>query len=347
MTMPAIWPLTLPVRTRRTYAGALTLAALCAFPLTARAQTASPPANEAPPTVTVTPTPTHETPPAAEAPVTGPAAAPAHPPPASAPGSPPPASAPPPAYPPPPPYAPPPAYAPPPPAYAPPPPYAPPPGYPSPGYPPPPAYPPPSYWQRPPYGAAYQPVPAPPPGFETHDGFFLRLHLGGGFTSISGSNGAGATARLSGGSLSIGVALGGAITQDLIIFGAVAGTIISDPTLTLNGVQGPYGSTSGSSASVGGTGAGLAYYLEPVNVYLSGALMLVTFELDDANNKAIYQSKTGVGFQGIVGKEWWVSTNWGLGLAGEIYVATMKDKTDPNTNWTSSAFSLLFSATYN
>ena len=340
MTMPVIWPMTLLARTRRTYVGALTLAVVCAFPLTARAQTASPPASEAPPTVTVTPTPTRETPPTGDPPTTGdapttaPPAAPAQPPPAAAPGSPPPA------------YPPPPAYAPPP-AYPPPPAYAPPPGYPAPGYPPPPAYPPSPYWQRPPYGAAYQPVPATPPGFETHDGFFLRLHLGGGFTSISGSNGAGDTVRLSGGGVSLGVALGGAITKDLIIFGTVAGTIVSGPKVTSNGVPGAYNSPNATTDSVGGTGAGLAYYLEPVNVYLSGALMLVTFEFDDANNNAIYQSKTGVGFQGIVGKEWWVSTNWGLGLAGELYVATMKDKTDPDTNWTSSAFSVLFSATYN
>ena len=101
------------------------------------------------------------------------------------------------------------------------------------------------------------------------------------------------------------------------------------------------------SASVGGAGAGLAYYLEPVNVYFSGALMLVTFELDDSRNNAIYQSDSGVGFQVMVGKEWWASANWGLGVAGELYVASMKDKTDTNTNWASSAFSLVFSATYN
>jgi hypothetical protein len=188
---------------------------------------------------------------------------------------------------------------------------------------------------------------ATPPGFETHDGFFLRLHLGGGFTSIAGSNGANDTARISGGGVSLGVALGGAVTRNLIIFGTVAGTIISGPTVTLNGGPAAYSSPNGNTASVGGTGAGLAYYLEPVNVYFSGALMLVTFEFDDANNKAIYESKAGVGFQGLVGKEWWVSTNWGLGVAGELIVATMKDKTDPNTNWTSSAFSVLFSATYN
>ena len=189
---------------------------------------------------------------------------------------------------------------------------------------------------------------ATPPGYETHDGFYLRLHFGGGFTSIVGSNGAGATSRLSGRGVSIGVTLGGAIAQNLIIFGTVSGTIISDPTVTLYGLEGNLNNLTGGSASVGGTGAGLAYYLEPVNFYVSGALILVKFEFDDANNNAVFQSDTGLGFQGIVGKEWWVSTNWGLGVAGELLVARMmKDKTDPNTNWTSNAFSLLFSATYN
>ena len=189
-------------------------------------------------------------------------------------------------------------------------------------------------------------MPARPPGYQRHDGFYLRLHLGGGYTSIDGSAGAGVTSRLSGGGVSIGVTLGGAIIQNLIIFGTVSGTVISDPTVTLNGVQTGY--ATGSSASVGGVGAGLAYYLEPVNVYVSGALILVTFEFDDADNHVIYESDTGLAFQGIIGKEWWVSSDWGLGVAGELIVGRMmKDKTDPNPNWTSSAFSVLFSATYN
>ena len=192
-----------------------------------------------------------------------------------------------------------------------------------------------------------------PPGYETHDGLYLRLHLGGGFTAISGSDGTGNTARLTGGSVSIGVAIGGAIAKDLILFGAVGGTILVGPDRDGERRAGrhrllrQHSGTNGNSASVGGAGAGLAYYLEPVNVYLSGALMFVTFEFDDSHNNPIYQSDTGVGFQGMVGKEWWASTNWGLGLAGELYVASMKDKTDPNTRWTSSAFSLVFSATYN
>jgi hypothetical protein len=50
---------------------------------------------------------------------------------------------------------------------------------------------------------------------------------------------------------------------------------------------------------------------------------------------------------GVVGKEWWISQNWGFGLAGEFIAASMKDETDPKVTWTASAYSLLFSATYN
>ncbi|HEY4186650.1 MAG TPA: hypothetical protein VGP07_16350 [Polyangia bacterium] len=35
----------------------------------------------------------------------------------------------------------------------------------------------------------------------------------------------------------------------------------------------------------------------------------------------------GLGFQGMVGKEWWVSSEWGLGVAAEvIFAGDMKDK---------------------
>jgi hypothetical protein len=54
--------------------------------------------------------------------------------------------------------------------------------------------------------------------------------------------------------------------------------------------------------------------------------------------------------EGQVGKEWWVSSNWGLGLAGRALLGAMKDRPLVNENvttWRLAAFSLLFSATYN
>ena len=94
----------------------------------------------------------------------------------------------------------------------------PPPGYPPPGYPPP-GYPPPGYAPPPAGGYPYAPPPRhAAPGFQTHDGVYLRLQLGAGYTRMSASQG-GDSAVISGGSASIGLAVGGAVTDNLIIYG--------------------------------------------------------------------------------------------------------------------------------
>ena len=213
------------------------------------------------------------------------------------------------------------------------------------------AYPPPPNAYSPPQGNTYPPPPAnylppPPPSFNVHNGFYLRLHLGAGFTSVTGTDAAGSKFTISGGSGSFGIALGGAVAPNLIVFGNLFGTDISDPSGTVDGVDiGTAG--SGTNANVSGIGVGVAYYIEPMNLYLSGTLAAMSFAFSDSNGRNVYESDVGFGLQGMVGKEWWISQDWGLGIAGELLAASMKDKTDPSITWTATAFSLLFSATYN
>jgi hypothetical protein len=286
----------------------------------------APPTTGAPPPAAGNPPPDTGAPPPAGSPAPGAGA----PPPVYAPGyAPPSGESPPPAYAPPPGYAPPPAYGPPP-RYAP-------PGYGPPGYPPPPrAYPPGSYYP-PGYGAP------PPPPEHLHDGFYLRLHLGAGYTHLSGADGFGSTVTASGGSGSFGLAIGGAVAPNFIVFGTIFG-VGSSPTVKVGGVD---AGLSNSSAVLAGIGAGAAYYFEPVNVYLSGALAFTSVEIDDANSNPIYQTRDGIGVQLMVGKEWWISQNWGVGVAGEFIGASMKDKNDSSVTWSADAFSILLSATYN
>ena len=96
---------------------------------------------------------------------------------------------------------------------------------------------------------------------------------------------------------------------------------------------------------MGGFGAGVVYYFQPINLYLSGAIAAVNLESQDSTGNTTYQSNFGPGFQGMVGKEWWVSPHWGLGVAGEFVAATMKDKNDSSIRWDSTSFSIAFSAT--
>jgi hypothetical protein len=216
----------------------------------------------------------------------------------------------------------------------------PPPGYAAPGYAPgyaPPGYPP-GYAPPPPY------VP-PAPTEPTHGGVYLHLHLGGGFTSIKGTNGSGSTVKLSGGGPSFAVAVGGAVAPNLALFGNFFLTMASQPQVSSNGYYG-YSTQSSLDAIVGGLGGGVVYYFMPANVYISGAIGALNFQADDSNSKTVYTSDVGVGFQGLIGKEFWVSDHWGLGAALEFVGAgSMKDKDNPNISWSAAAFNLLFSAT--
>ena len=184
-------------------------------------------------------------------------------------------------------------------------------------------------------------------GFETHDGVYVRLHFGGGYTSMSTSSG-GANLKISGGSTSFGLAVGGALTENLILYGTITGTSISNPTFSSSGSA--FGAGNGS-ADLFGIGVGLAYYLEPANVYFAGSLLSNQIELDDSSGNSVEETDFGIGFEGLIGKEWWVSDHWGLGVAGQLLVASMKEKDPAGTGdtptWKSAAFSLLFSATFN
>jgi len=204
-----------------------------------------------------------------------------------------------------------------------------------------------------PAAAAYDPAPASPgpvatvasttAGFHQHDGFFARGHFGIGATSLSSSRG-GVKTTLSGGGVSIGGAIGGVVAHNLVLYGAFFGTDVGNPNLEVGGTSMP---TGVGEIGVGGFGPGVAYYFEPLNLYLSGTLGLCGFRVRDSSGDRLGSSKTGLAFELAIGKEWWVSHDWGLGIAGELIGGSMRDQDDPTLTWSVGALSLLFSATYN
>ena len=147
-----------------------------------------------------------------------------------------------------------------------------------------------------------------------------------------------------------GVALGGAATENLILFGEIfhvltdAADISGTATFSAIGFR---------AAELLGFGGGVLYYVPSINLYLAGSLSAVELqvgaqELTTFDISSALQSKYGPGFHAIVGKEWWVSHNWGLGIAADAAGAwSVEDKTAPMTKWNGRLFSLLFSATYN
>ncbi len=225
----------------------------------------------------------------------------------------------------------------------------PPPGYPPPGTAPPGyAPPPPGYYYGPPPAGYVPPVltaPPPVPGYQKHDGFFLRLLLGPAATSVSADAGDGSLS-ISGGGFVFALGLGGALMPDLILYCDIALSSSSNPTVKS-------GRTSlvakGTDLDFFHIGPAVAYYLT-TNTYVAASIGISSIHLVDRDSgDTTKETGNGLGLSATVGHEFWVSTNWGLGIAGRVGAGRIKDKTLFNQSlaWRASSYSLLFSATFN
>jgi len=89
---------------------------------------------------------------------------------------------------------------------------------------------------------------------------------------------------------------------------------------------------------------GVNYYFMPENIYVSMAIDLPEATYKNSN------TPLGFGIQSAIGKEWWVSKNWGIGLALNIFYDYFP-KTAPGlrviTPLHAFGIGLSFSATYN
>ncbi|HEX7509005.1 MAG TPA: hypothetical protein VF550_19685 [Polyangia bacterium] len=207
-----------------------------------------------------------------------------------------------------------------------------------------------AFAQRPYYGRGYGPQPgyrsAPAygswNGYHQHDGFYMRVYAGPGYLTASETAG-GVTGTYSDWGVTYGAAFGGTIAPNLILYGEFLGTTITDATFSSGGAL----DYPGYDLTLFGFGPGIAYYFEPVNLYLSGTLTFTQIDFSYTGTSAPADSTNlGIGFSFMVGKEWWVTPDWGIGIAGQFHIATMRDPTY-DTRMRATAFSILFSATYN
>ena len=188
------------------------------------------------------------------------------------------------------------------------------------------------------------------PVAKKHDGFFLRLSAGAGFASSSidldlGQNppGPGDTELydLAGDS---NFAIGGIVGKNLALHGTFWGWLVNDPDVEVNGDD--VGELNGD-LTMSAFGAGVTYYFMPSNLYLTGSFGIghLGFESDSAlvpDGDTEWGPVLDMG----LGKEWWVSRNWGLGLAGALGFHSFDDP-DFSENWSGVSFAVRFSATFN
>ncbi len=169
-----------------------------------------------------------------------------------------------------------------------------------------------------------------------HLGFLLRLDVGPGFASgaVSGIN-------VSGVSGDFNLTLGGAVAENLIVGGFLWFERSVNPTVSGGGAS--Y-STSNLSVQASGIGAEVIYYVMPANFYFTGSLGVSRLSTELGS----YSGSTDVGplLRLGIGKEWWVSRHWGVGIAGRFTGSTNNDSA-AGDSWTTFTGSVNFSATYN
>jgi hypothetical protein len=155
---------------------------------------------------------------------------------------------------------------------------------------------------------------------------------------------------ITGAGVGFSMAFGGSITPNLVLYGEFVTSSALEPNSKRGGTS---NTLTGYNVDLFGIGPGVAYFLVPANVYFSGTLAFSQLtesyngsSNSSSNNNSVDLTNMGIGASFMVGKEWWVSTNWGLGVAGMLHLASMKMK-NYDSRATAEAISILFSATCN
>ncbi len=146
-------------------------------------------------------------------------------------------------------------------------------------------------------------------GTHTHDGLFLRFTIGPAYSDLRASDSA---FKSSGQGLSFGFAIGGALNEDVILFGEIVQEMRLGSDIELG--DSDVAASSRTMAGTIGMGAGVAHYVVPLNLFVSATAGVAEVMIDD-DGVLLGESEFGPFGRLGVGKEWWVSENWGLGVA--------------------------------
>ncbi len=173
-----------------------------------------------------------------------------------------------------------------------------------------------------------------------HDGgFFLRLSagIGGAGTELQDVS---PTTKFSGSASDVNFAIGGVVAPNLALHATLFGWAATNPEIEIGGVS----ASVNGDLSLSALGVGLTYYVMPANLYLSGSIGAGSLQLDLPSGSG--ETGTGVVADFTLGKEWWVSRSWGLGIAGGLGLHSVPEK-NISADWTGASVSLRFTASYN
>lgn len=184
--------------------------------------------------------------------------------------------------------------------------------------------------------------PSQPPGFHEHDGFYLSLSAGPGYSSTKDEAEPLGTFTISGMAVAFDVRIGGTIADNLVLSGDIISWSIQDPKVEREG--GGSGTFDGMFMHIT-YGAGLTYYFMPSNIFLSGGLGAGYFSFSRGGDS--FRTDPGLSFHVKAGKEWWVSADWGLGVAASFGWGSVKNTVDSQTETLSGySVNVQFNATF-
>ncbi len=165
-------------------------------------------------------------------------------------------------------------------------------------------------------------------------GFFLRLSGGGGASQTSFNDDA---LKFSGSSSNTNIAIGGGILPNLALHATLFGWMMLEPDVEILGIT----ATSDESILLSAVGVGVTYYIMPINIYLSPSIGIGALSEESGGG-----TDNGIALDMTLGKEWWVGSSWGLGVAGSFGFHSVPEK-GVDLKWSGYDFSLRFTATLN
>jgi len=191
------------------------------------------------------------------------------------------------------------------------------------------------------------------PGYHEHDGFYLRLLLGGGYSwAWSKKDGIGYHSRgLSGVS---DLALGYSVIDNLAItFESFGGTQFNSQRRITGADESDNIVFPVKNIIMIGFGPGITYTFMPINLYLTmalgGSYMHMSWRKIEGDNLDLrykdFDPGIGFGMHEALGKEWWVGGDWGIGVGAEFFYLAIPDI--DKTWFNDMGFGASFSLTYN
>ncbi len=182
-------------------------------------------------------------------------------------------------------------------------------------------------------------------GVHRHDGWFFRAQFGAGSGLTTVEAPSGTEIKYEGAAANLRIQFGYAFIDNLAVFIDEGYTSMAEPDVSVNGNT---VNNSDSSVFIRDIGIGVTYYFMPLNLYISASLLAhyITFE------GSIFEgdTKNGPAMHLSVGKEWWVSDDWGIGVAFFVFsgsTTARDDSVNIDYDINSTVVGIAFSATYN